>query len=82
MRNGVGRLLLCLAVAVTFVSPVWSQSPTEKLRFEVASVRRNVSGNGTGRMTAQGDRFTASCVPLVTLIRWAYRPPNRVPIFL
>jgi uncharacterized protein (TIGR03435 family) len=32
-------------------------------------------------MTAEGDRFTASCVPLITLIRWAYRPPNRVPIF-
>jgi len=32
-------------------------------------------------MTSQGDRFTASCVPFITLLRWAYRPPNRIPIF-
>src|SRR5262249_36659164 len=31
--------------------------------------------------SAEGDRFTANCVPLITMIRWAYRPPDRVPIF-
>jgi uncharacterized protein (TIGR03435 family) len=81
MSKRVGRLVLCLALAASSATPLRSQSPNEQLRFEVSSVRPNVTRTGTGRMTAQGDRFTASCVPLVTLIRWAYRPPNRVPIF-
>ena len=81
MRNCIGQSILCLALAMSSVAPLRSQSTNEKPRFEVASVRPNVSGEGTGRMTSQGDRFTASCVPFITLLRWAYRPPNRVPIF-
>ncbi len=81
MRKRVGRFVACFALITTVVTSLRSQSPVDPSRFEVSSVRSNVDRQGTGRMTAQGDRFTASCVPLVTLIRWAYRPPNRVPIF-
>src|SRR5262245_19494358 len=81
MRNRIGDVILCLAIAANTVSTVRSQATSDKPQFEAASVRPNVTGNGTGRMTAEGDRFTASCVPFVTLLRWAYRPPNRVPIF-
>ena len=81
MRNRIRGVILCLSFVTSAVTPLRSQSVDEKPRFEVASVRPNVSSVGTGRMTAEGDRFTASCVPLITLLRWAYRPPNRVPIF-
>src|SRR5881296_4031607 len=81
MRNRIGRVILCVAFAGSVATPLRSQSANDKPRFEVASVRPNISGVGTGRMTAEGDRFTASCVPLITLVRWAFRPPNRVPIF-
>lgn len=81
MKGRVGRAILCVACVAGSVYPLRSQSAEDRPRFEVASVRPNVSGAGTGRMTAEGDRFTASCVPLITIIRWAYRPPNRVPIF-
>jgi len=84
MRERGARLILFLALAAGFLTgfatPLRSQS-TGRPQFEVASVRPHIDGAGTGRMTAEGDRFTASCVPLVSLIRWAYRPPNRVPIF-
>ena len=81
MKGHLGSMVLCLGCVVGNGALLRSQSAEDRPRFEVASVRPNVRGAGTGRMTAEGDRFTASCVPLITLIRWAYRPPNRVPIF-
>src|SRR5215471_14278942 len=81
MRSLISRVILSFACTAIAVVPLQSQSTSEKTSFEVASVRLNVSGTGNGYMTAEGDRFTASCVPLITLIRWAYRPPDRVPIF-
>jgi uncharacterized protein (TIGR03435 family) len=81
MNKHIGAVLLHLVFVTSAVKPLRAQSATEHPRFEVTSVRVNVSRNGTGRMTAEGDRFTASCVPLLTIVRWAFRPPNRVPIF-
>ena len=81
MRNRIGRSILCLACAMSSVAPLRSQSTNEKPRFEVASVRPNVSGEGTGRMTVQGDRFRASCVPFVTL-GYAWNVSiRRMPLF-
>lgn len=72
MRTLKVSVLLLSAVAVSIVA----QSPTAEPRpsFEVASVRPNTTGSNQVSMGMQpGGRFTAVNIPLVTLIRSAYR---------
>ena len=69
------RIVICLAMLSTVV---WAQRgappPASSSRFEVASIRRNVSGSTDDRMNVfPGGRFTADNMPIRTLIRNVYR---------
>jgi len=55
---------------------VEAQTPARTPRFEVASIRRNLSGEGPGLqqpVTTQQHRLTARNVTVRDLIRFAYR---------
>ena len=59
-------------------SVAWAQAPGSarpaSLQFEVASIKRNLSGSTDDRMTvAPGGRLVASNIPILTLIRNVYR---------
>ena len=81
------QFVLVASIAFVFAVPLGvglvstpllsSQSPTGTpgLAFEVASVRRNVSGNRGGPFGPQpGGRFIATSVTLNQLIRFVYEP--------
>ena len=68
------------AIGVAVLSSVVSAQPrrpapvTSRQHFEVVSIRRNLSGSTDDTMNvAPGGRFTATNMPLRTLIRNAYR---------
>ena len=64
-----------VVIAATFTVLAQDSSPTEPaVKFEVAAVRPNTSGSNQVSMGIQpGGRFTAVNMPLVMLIRSAYR---------
>jgi len=65
--------MIGFSVPVLAFSVVWLQAQTGGgLRFEAASVKRNIS-NGPAFMTVSGDRFTATNFPLKIFIRNAFR---------
>ena len=71
---------LHIAIAFAMVSSVVSaqrpgpQPPASSQHFEVASIRRNVSGSTDDRMNVfPGGRLVASNIPIRTLIRNVYR---------
>lgn len=70
-RSSLAALLAILPVAVG-----WAQSPAARSsppRFEVASVKINVSGDSGGSMrTTPGGRFEAISSTMQALIRYAY----------
>jgi uncharacterized protein (TIGR03435 family) len=63
-----GLLLLSLASAGW---PLAAQQPSAP-RFEVASIRQNVSGSGSYSVNYKGETFTTTNVPLVVLLPVAY----------
>jgi uncharacterized protein (TIGR03435 family) len=70
------RLALALVTAATAVpmAQVIVPAPASSPHFEVASIKRNLSGSTDDRMTvAPGGRLVASNIPVRTLIRNAYR---------
>jgi uncharacterized protein (TIGR03435 family) len=72
--NGVrcGALLACL-IALTTAGAHTFQQPSPSRSFEVASVRRNTSGETAMNVrVGEGGRFTATNMPLRQLIRYAY----------
>lgn len=64
----LGLLLLGLAAAVW---PLAAQQPTAP-KFEVASIRQNVSGSGSTSLNIKGETFTTTNFSLVGLIQVAY----------
>ena len=74
------RLALLLAGVLGVAVPVAAQSDAAVPPFEVASVKRNVSGSLQRRLAAlPGGRFTAVNVTTLQLIQWAYQlPPSRI----
>jgi uncharacterized protein (TIGR03435 family) len=69
-------LALVLVTAATAVprAQVIPPPPASSPHFEVASIRRNLSGSTDDRMNvAPGGRFVASNIPIRTLIRNVYR---------
>jgi bla regulator protein BlaR1 len=90
-RGRIGTLhvtaaAIAAALLVMLVAPVRAVQPpapqidlTTAVAFEVASIKRNVSGDPPrGRMA--GDRFTATSTPVLQLIQLAYDrlPPRRM----
>jgi uncharacterized protein (TIGR03435 family) len=74
------RSALHIAIAVAMLSAgasgqrLAAPAAAPAQHFEVASIRRNLSGSTDDRMTvAPGGRFVASNIPLRTLIRNVYR---------
>ena len=68
--------LIVVAIATSLAVNVIAQAPPTETRpkFEVASVRENTSGSNQVSIGMQpGGRFGASNIPLVMLIRSAYR---------
>jgi uncharacterized protein (TIGR03435 family) len=72
MEQTMRRSMICCSVAVIAISVVWLHAQTGSLRFEAASVKRNIS-NGPSFMTVSGDRFTATNFPVKIFIRNAFR---------
>jgi hypothetical protein len=68
---GIGALLsICIATPHLAGQ---SQTPSPKSSFEVASIKRNVSGSFSSSQGARpGGMFSATNVPLASLIRFAY----------
>src|SRR5213083_1043215 len=68
------RKWLLLALAVTFSASVRAQAPATKAAFEVASVKVNVSGDGSRRGigTPPGGRLMLTDLPLRTVLRFAF----------
>ena len=60
-----------VVVGSVTVAAVAAQQPAAP-RFEVASIRQNVSGSGSSRLNFEGETFTATNRWLVELIQWAY----------
>jgi len=52
-------------------------SSAVKPTFEVATIKQNISQNDSGGAGARGDRFTATNVPIRTLINYAYAPAGK-----
>src|SRR5688572_29665776 len=74
--NGFGGVVIGLATlsAVVSAQRPGSSSPAPGAHFEVASIRRNVSGSTDDRMTvAPGGRLVTTNIPIRTLIRNVYR---------
>jgi bla regulator protein blaR1 len=74
MARGVRcAAVMALIVATTTSVIVRGQEPSERLQFQVASVKANRSGESSLRFEAQpGGRFLAVNIPLKQLIRAAY----------
>ena len=74
--KGCGGFMIGLAMlsAVVSAQRPGSPPPAPGAHFEVASIRRNVSGSTDDRMNvAPGGRLVASNIPIRTLIRNVYR---------
>jgi uncharacterized protein (TIGR03435 family) len=65
--------LVCLVSTVALVVPAFSQSPVQKLKFEVVSLKANKSGLRNRSIGAAGGRFVATNVSLRGLLDYAYR---------
>jgi uncharacterized protein (TIGR03435 family) len=64
-------------VAVALIRLLFAQNvAAQNLKFEVASVKPNKSGNVADSITTTGCRFVATNLTLKGLINIAYRPPN------
>ena len=67
------RYVLRLALVASFGIQVLGQAPpTTPPTFEVASIKRNVSGDPARGRTEAGGRFTATSAPILQFIRLAY----------
>lgn len=67
--SGVKRSALVVVCSVT--ASLAAQQPAAP-KFEVASIRQNVSRTGSGGLNFEGETFTTTNYWLVDLIRWAY----------
>jgi bla regulator protein blaR1 len=65
-------LFIVAIVSAAVVAPR-AQEASERPRFEVASIKPNVSNDGRVSVGASGSRYTATGVSLALLIRNAYR---------
>jgi len=65
--------LACLVSLIALVGPLFSQSPVQKLKFEVVSLKLNRSGVRNRSIGAAGGRFVATNVSLRALLDYAYR---------
>lgn len=74
------RLALPVVGLAVIAGPLGGQSDSAAPPFEVASVKRNISGSLQRRlMTLPGGRFTAVNITTLQLIQWAYQlPPSRI----
>jgi uncharacterized protein (TIGR03435 family) len=63
---------LFIAVALASMVPMHAQQAPERPRFEVASIKLNVSNDGRVSDNRTGSRYTASGVSLALLVRNAY----------
>jgi uncharacterized protein (TIGR03435 family) len=70
------RLTRIVVVLLACPLLVRAQQPTSRPSFEVASIKRNMSGDGRTRFEAPPGRLNAINVPLRFLIRQAYRIPQ------
>jgi hypothetical protein len=61
-----------IASVLLSLAPAFAQTPSARPKFEVASVKRNVSGDRPWLVPPAGGRFTATNVTLKPLIgvRW------------
>jgi bla regulator protein blaR1 len=67
------RRVSALASVFFFLAPALPQTPPAGLEFEVASVKRNISGSRPWLVPPVGGRFTATNVALSLLIRNGWR---------
>jgi uncharacterized protein (TIGR03435 family) len=65
--------LLCFVSTVALASPLFSQGPVQRLKFEVVSLKLNKSGVRNRSIGAAGGRFVATNVSLRALLDYAYR---------
>ena len=79
-QNAMGRTLVTIALVVPAVQ-LKAQTVGSAAAFEVASIKRNVSGSPSRGRTEPGGRFTATSAPVVQFIRLAYDnlSPDRMP---
>jgi uncharacterized protein (TIGR03435 family) len=63
------RTLIPIAGFLLSCAPVFAQAPAARTEFEVASIKRNLSGSRPWLVPPVGGRFTATNVPLNLLIR-------------
>jgi uncharacterized protein (TIGR03435 family) len=68
MKHGIQILMLAIVV-----SPVASQTPAQKLQFEVASIKPNATGRGTLMEMPPNGRVNISSATFKTLMKIAYR---------
>jgi bla regulator protein blaR1 len=66
------HIALFVAVASASVVGLRAQQPLDRPRFEVASIKPNVSNDGRISVNRTGSRYTASGISLSLLIRNAY----------
>jgi uncharacterized protein (TIGR03435 family) len=71
-RFTTGNLVATAALVAAIVAPTAAQAPQAPVAFEVASVRRNTSGDGRSMMDGSGGRYTVTNATLRALVRIAY----------
>jgi uncharacterized protein (TIGR03435 family) len=67
------RTLIWIVTFFLCSSPTWAQAPAVRAEFEVASIRRNLSGDRPFWGPAVGGRFTATNATLKMLIALGWR---------
>jgi uncharacterized protein (TIGR03435 family) len=78
MRSGIVLFLVCGGLALTSLSARGRAQNAAPARFEVESIRRNVS-DGPSFLATKGDRFSATNFPLRLLILNAFQvQPNQL----
>jgi uncharacterized protein (TIGR03435 family) len=73
---GVAALSVPIVIGSLNARPAQTQSSEFPGQFEVASIRRNLSGPSGTSIGTRGDRFTGMNVTLMMLLQYAYRPAN------
>src|SRR6185503_21204717 len=62
-----------VVIASASAAALSAQQATDRPRFDVASIKPNVSNDGRVMVSGNGSRYTATGVSLALLIRTAYR---------
>ena len=81
-RALIGKIVSCGLSFLLSMTTAFSQTPAQRPSFEVASIKRNVSGRAASPVAIiEGNRVLLDHATLRGLVRWAYHPAPGGPQF-